>query len=212
MRMLALSTSGPLASAALLEDGKVIRQALGPREKTHSETFLLLAQEALGGLAPGDMDRFAVDIGPGSFTGVRIGVCGANALGFACGKPVTGVSSLAALAHGLEGPVCALLDCRNGNGYAMLQQSGKTCLPEQAVVVAEFLPKLPPRTRFVGDGAQVYKQLIQQMVPGATFGPVWDVEAAAIGLCAWPLEGAEEVMPLYLRPSQAERMRQEKEI
>lgn len=210
MNLLALSTSGPQASAALVLDGQVARQALGPAGKTHSETLMRLVEEALGGLDLAQIGRFAVDVGPGSFTGVRIGVCAANALAMACSKPVTGVSSLRALAFGLTGDVCALLDCRNGNGYALLLRDGAPTLPESAVVIGELLGRVPPKTLFVGDGALLHRAAIAAAVTQARFIERNQATAGAVGLCALALPGMEEVTPLYLRPSQAERLYKEK--
>ena len=99
MILLALSTSGRAASAALLKDGVPLAEATRDEGLTHSETILLLAAELLDQtvLAPRDIGVFAADVGPGSFTGVRIGVCAVNAMAAACGAPVVAVSSLAAL-------------------------------------------------------------------------------------------------------------------
>lgn len=213
MKLLALSSSGPLPSAALFADGALVYEALGQGGKTHSETLMPLVEQALSaaGLAPDQADVFAVDIGPGSFTGVRIGVCAANAMAMAKERPVVGISSLRALLHGLKGPACALLDCRNGNGYAMvLGSSGEILLAESAVVVAELLPTIPAGTLFIGDGAALYREKILQAVAGAHFCEDNAVTAAKVGRCALGEKGEREVMPLYLRPSQAERLWREK--
>lgn len=211
MNLLALSTSGPLPSAALLRDGALLSESMGQGGKAHSETLMLLVEQALSGagLLPQDIDAFAVDVGPGSFTGVRIGVCAANAMAFAHGKQVVPVSSLRALLYGLEGPACALLDCRNGNGYAMLLgKSGETLLPESAVVIAELLKEAPPHTLFAGDGAILHREAILQAVPGARFCGEHAVTAAKVGFCSLGEPGQKEALPLYLRPAQAERLRQ----
>ena len=126
---------------------------------------------------------------------------------------MVGVSSLRALLHGLEGPACALLDCRNGNGYAMLFGcSGEILLAESAVVVAELLPAIPAGTLFVGDGAALYREEILQVVAGARFCEDNAVTAAKVGRCALGQKGEREAMPLYLRPSQAERLWREKRL
>jgi len=215
LNLLALSTSGPCPSAALFQEGALIHEQVGLGGKTHSETLMPLVEQVLAcvGLLPNEIDVFAVDIGPGSFTGVRIGVCAANAMALSKERPVIGVSSLRALLYGIEGPACALLDCRNGNGYAMvLGQSGEILLPESAVVVAELLHETPAGTLFVGDGAELYKEAILQTVPGARFCQDNAVTAAKVGCCAAGLEGSREALPLYLRPSQAERLFKEKRV
>ena len=78
MLMLSLSTSGPIASAAVIKDGQVLSREVGGHGRTHSETIMPLCEKALqtAGYTPSDMDAFGVDAGPGSFTGVRIGICG----------------------------------------------------------------------------------------------------------------------------------------
>ncbi len=209
MNMLALSTSGPLPSAALFQDGNLVFEAMGQGGKTHSETLMPLVEAALAAakLTPNQVDVFAVDVGPGSFTGVRIGVCAANAMAMAGAKAVVGVSSLGALLYGLEAPACALLDCRNGNGYAMLLGAGgQVLLPESGVAVAEFLREIPAGTLFVGDGAALYRQEILQAVTGARFYADHAVTAAKVGSAAQGQKGESEALPLYLRPSQAERL------
>ncbi len=213
MNMLALSSSGPLPSTALFQDGKLVFEALGQGNKTHSETLMSLVEQALSsaGLRPEQIDVFAVDVGPGSFTGVRIGVCAANAMAMAGSKAVVGVSSLGALLYGLETPACALLDCRNGNGYAMLLgPGGEVLLPERGVVVANLLREIPAETLFVGDGAVLYRQEILQAVPGARFYADHAITAAKVGRSAQGRKGEPEALPLYLRPSQAERLYREK--
>lgn len=221
MILLALSTSGRAASAALLKDGCLLAEATRDEGLTHSETSLPLTAELLeqNGLAPADVDVFAADIGPGSFTGVRIGVCAINAMAAACGKPVVAVSSLAALREGLpeeNGPVCALLDARNGNAYAALFAGEACAMQPAAVVVAELLPALPAGTLFVGDGAEAYRAEIASAVPDARFAPAERnlLTALPTARCAWRTfragDTVPEAMPLYLRPTQAERLYKEK--
>ncbi|MEG1548197.1 MAG: tRNA (adenosine(37)-N6)-threonylcarbamoyltransferase complex dimerization subunit type 1 TsaB [Clostridia bacterium] len=214
MILLALCTSGPAASAALIVDGSPVLQKLASIGLTHSETIMPLIDSLLceNSLRPCDVDVFAADIGPGSFTGVRIGVCAANAMAAACKKPVVGVSSLEALCFGQTAQsVCALLDCRNGNGYAMHYIDGKVFLPPSAVVIDTLLHSIPSETLFVGDHA-LHRELILSNVSGARFGSSMltaDMTAAA----AWSKfaagESTNEILPLYLRPSQAERLHKE---
>lgn len=214
MLMLCLSTSGPVASAALIKDGEVISIQRGGRGLTHSQTIMSLGEQALlaCGYTPADMDAFAVDAGPGSFTGVRIGVCAVNAMAAAFDKPVVSVSSLEGLLYGLD-HACALIDCRNGNGYAMAV-SGEIILPPSAVVISELLETLPENILIVGDGAQLHHDTIIAALPSARFADENEIDAAKCGLAAWDKlvagDTVKEAMPLYLRPSQAERLAKEK--
>ena len=214
MLMLCLSTSGPIASAALIKDGEVISIQRGGRGLTHSQTIMSLAEQAIisCGYSPADMDAFAVDAGPGSFTGVRIGVCAINAMAAAFHKPVVSVSSLEGLLYGLD-HACALIDCRNGNGYAMTV-SDEVTLPPSAVVINELLETLPHDTLILGDGAELHRDAILSALPSARFAKENEVDAAKCGLAAWDKlmagDTVEEALPLYLRPSQAERMAKEK--
>ena len=214
MLMLCLSTSGPEASAALIKDGELISIQRGGRGLTHSQTIMSFAEQTMlsCGYTPADMDAFAVDAGPGSFTGVRIGVCAVNAMAAAFDKPVVQVSSLEGLLYGLEN-ACALIDCRNGNGYAMVV-SDKVTLPPSAVVISELLAELPENILIVGDGAELHHDAIATVIPSVRFADDNEVDAAKCGLAAWAKLMADdtlkEAMPLYLRPSQAERMAKEK--
>ena len=214
MLMLCLSTSGPEASAALIKDGELISIQRGGRGLTHSQTIMSFAEQTMlsCGYTPADMDAFAVDAGPGSFTGVRIGVCAVNAMAAAFSKPVVSVSSLEGLLYGLEN-ACALIDCRNGNGYAMAV-SDEATLPPSAVVIRELLETLADDILIVGDGALLHRDAITAALPSARFSEENDVDAAKCGLAAWDKlmagDTVEEALPLYLRPSQAERMAKEK--
>ena len=209
MKLLCISTSGPMASAALFEDGALTGERTGPRELTHSETVMLLAEELLSscGLTPSDMDAFAADTGPGSFTGVRIGVCCVNAMGFALDKPVYGVCSLEAIACGLEDSVCALIDRRNRNVYAALYTDGREMIPPRADTLESFLGEVPADTLFVGDFS-AFVEDIAKVVPGARFNDEMRLTAANVGRAALSYGSpAREIMPMYLVPSQAERLK-----
>lgn len=221
MILLALSTSGRAASAALLKDGAPLAEATRDEGLTHSETIMPLTAELLAqnGLTPADVNVFASDVGPGSFTGVRIGVCAINAMAAALGAPVVAISSLAALREGISeesGPVCALLDARNGNAYAALFAGMECLMQPAAVTVTALLPTLPQGTFFVGDGAEAYRAEIEAAVPGARFAaPERNLlTALPVAQAAWERFNAgdtvPEAMPLYLRPTQAERLYKEK--
>ena len=201
MMLLAIDTTAATATAALFRNGTLIAEWEADASKKHAETILPLIDALLeeNGVTIAQVDRFAVDIGPGSFTGVRIGVSLINALAFASGKPVIPVDSLFTLALSAgetERPVCAMIDARNGNAYAALYQSGRTIIEPCAVEIESFYAKLPEDTILIGDVRTERK----------TFP-----RAAFVGLAALR-QGAEavaETEPLYLRPSQAERTKKQ---
>lgn len=200
MILLAVDTTAQVASAALFQNGALLAGQEADATKKHAETVLpmidLLLEET--GVRISDVDVFAVDVGPGSFTGVRIGVSLVNAMAFAIGRKVIAVDALYALyeASGESArPVCAMIDARNGNAYAALYQAGNVLIAPGAVEVEAFLPGVPADAVFVGDLAAKEKTY-----PHAKY----------VGLAALSrLQTAgKEAEPLYLRPSQAERMRQ----
>jgi len=200
MILLALDTTAAVATAALFRDGTLIAEREADAGKKHAETALPLIEALLeeNGVTIDQIDAFAVDIGPGSFTGVRIGVSLVNALAFAAEKPVTAIDSLLTLALSAgetDQPVCAIIDARNGNAYAALYQAGKTLIEPCAVETKPFLSTLPKDTVFVGD-----VQTDDKTFPRARFvGQAAQLPQAV---------SVSEAEPLYLRPSQAERTKQ----
>ena len=192
MKILALETTDAVASVALYLDGEVFETVIDTN-KRHAESVLLAAVELLSahGLSTADMDAFAADVGPGSFTGVRIGVCMANALGAAHGKPVVAVDALETLAYPYrEQTVCTLIDARNGNGYGAVYRNGEVLTAPCACVIADFTANLPDGCRLVGTATNDPK------LPAA----------AAVAAIAAERTGEKEIAPLYLKLSQAERM------
>ena len=192
MKILAFETTDAVASVARYLDGAIYETVIDSN-KRHAESVLPAAEELLAayGLSTPDMDAFAADVGPGSFTGVRIGVCMANALGAAHQKPVIAVNALETLAEPYsEETVCALIDARNGNGYGALYQCSEPMQAPCACVTAEFLASLPVDCRMVGS---------------ATSNPKLP-SAASVARIAAQRQGEKEIAPLYLKLSQAERM------
>jgi tRNA threonylcarbamoyladenosine biosynthesis protein TsaB len=167
-------------------------------QKKHAETILPLIDRLLeeNGIAISQIDLYAVDVGPGSFTGVRIGASLVNALAKATGKRVVAVDALLALAESTgerSKPVCAMIDARNGNAYAALYQAERTLMAPCAVETMNFLPGVPADAVMVGDA-----------LPGEKMYP----RARFVGQAALKRLGEEksEAEPIYLRPSQAERL------
>lgn len=196
MNILALETTDREASVALLsEDGCLEKPIESPLR--HEQTVMPAVDELLAeaGITPGDLTAVAVDVGPGSFTGVRIGVCHGNAMALALGLPVVSVNALEALAYPLLGgakPVAAVIDARNGNGYgALYAPNGAALIPPCAIEIKPFLNDLPEGCLCTGTG-----------FPGADGAlPL----AGSIVRIAVGRAGEKAASPLYLRPSQAER-------
>lgn len=199
MILLAVDTTAALATAALFRDGSLIDEREADASKKHAETVLPLIDELLenNGVSIDEIDLFAVDIGPGSFTGVRIGVSLVNALAFATGKRIVPVNALLALFEASgerDMPVCSLIDARNGNVYAALHQAGRERIAPEGATLEAFLARVPADAVFVGD---IHTK--DARVPRAR-----DVGFAALKR----LDAAQDaVEPLYLRPSQAERLK-----
>ena len=197
MRILAVDTSAAQATAACLEDGAVVSEAAADSARRHAETVLPMIDSALqkAGWELGDADAFAVDIGPGSFTGVRIGVSVVNAFAYALGKPVLGISSLRALAEkhsGREEPVLSVLDAGNGNAYAAVYRKGQEEQDPSARTMEEAMGLVPEPRILCGDAEGMNE------MPDAS-----DVGRAAFRI---PDSRGDSAVPAYLRPSQAERL------
>ena len=221
-RLLLVDTATPTGSVAVSQGEKLLGEIVLSGPANHTDHLLGNIDELLRGvgLTIGDMDGFGVFLGPGSFTGLRVGVATIKGLALATGKPVVGVSSLASLAWRLPFaalPVCPLLDARKGEVYAALYQwTGEdfSSLLIPCVLPPErWLERLSNDVLFIGDGAQSYRGLIEERLgESAHFAP-WPAHAcrASNGLGPAlqmlrrgehiPLEG---LIPTYIRPSEAE--------
>jgi tRNA threonylcarbamoyladenosine biosynthesis protein TsaB len=127
MKILAIESSATAASAALIEDGKILSEFFAHTGLTHSQTLLPMVEQVLAcaKVSAKDVDAFAVSVGPGSFTGVRIGVSTVKGLAFGTGKPCVPVSTLEAMAQNYRGQavtVCAVMDARCQQVYNALFQ------------------------------------------------------------------------------------------
>ena len=198
MLILGISTSSKYPSAAVMRGEELLSFMEDTSGRSHSETLLGLVESALSeaGIDKCELDRIAVDIGPGSFTGVRIGVSCANAMAYALGVKVIPVSSLRAIAEaGFESDLVApMIDCRNGNCYAALYCRGEEMIAPKPAVISEFIASLPDGCVKAGD---CFPERNDK--PDAKL-----VLKAALKLAD---SAANEAVPMYLRPSQAERMR-----
>jgi len=207
MRILAMETTAAIASAALYADGEVVCVRRADSSRKHAETLLPMIDDILRehDLTAADMDYFAVDIGPGSFTGVRIGVTVANALAYAANKSVIAVNALQTLSEPFFAAgrsVLAMIDARNGNAYAAAYCGTQELLAPCAEKIGDILAKAPADAVAVGDVCCVgFAAEEAYRLPDAK----WLAHAAA----RLTSTATEAAVPMYLRPSQAERMRKE---
>jgi len=223
VKILAVDTSTRTGSVALLEDDTILAELQVSSSETHAKRLMPVidATRELAGIGLEALDAFADTIGPGSFTGLRIGISAVKGLAFASGRPATGVSTLDALAHAFPwfpGLVCPLLDARKGEVYTALYRwtargtMEKVC-PDCAVRPKEWLAGIQDACLFVGDGAVAYKETIE-----ATLGQLAKIvpfycnalRASVVGVLGLEqikkgqTADASALVPLYIRKPDAE--------
>lgn len=227
MLILAFETSAKAAGVALAREGKLLGETYQNTGLTHSQTLLAMAEDLLRacGLTAGDVEAVAVAAGPGSFTGVRIGVAAAK--GFAWGRelPCYGVSTLEAMALSFgawQGYVCPVMDARRGQVYnAVFQVDCGKCTrirEDRAISMEELsadLQTLPGTVFLVGDGSVLCYNTLSERHENLVCPPEHRQHQRASGVALAALEKAARgepgdggvLIPNYLRLSQAERER-----
>jgi tRNA threonylcarbamoyladenosine biosynthesis protein TsaB len=226
--ILALDTTARAGSAAVVRDGAVVREEAGDAALTHGQR---LPRDLMGlleraGVRLGDIDLFAVAAGPGSFTGLRVGIATVQGLAMAGGRRVVPVPTLDALAWaGRNGrdPIAAWMDAQRGEVFAALYGADGTSLVVEPSseppgrTLERWTPHLTGRERFIGDGALRYRDAIAGANPGAGAATIVDPVpqlAGVIGAIAsrWPDRGVlpHAVVPVYIRRSDAELARDRK--
>ena len=232
MKILALETSAKSVSVAVTEDGVLLAQSYQNRGLTHSVTLMPLLDTMLqsAGLTLDDIGLVAVTHGPGSFTGLRIGVAAVKGMAQVLDKPCIAVSALEGLAYNLSdrtGIICPALDARCGQVYTawfdadrQMQRMHEDCalmadqLCEQLIPLSQQAP-----ITLVGDGAQLVKDTMQTIDPQLADRLLLPGKhlllqyAYGIGLAAWrqvtqqkmPLISAQQLVPVYLKLPQAQR-------
>lgn len=232
MKILALDSSGLVASVAVTEDDNLLAEYTVNYKKTHSQTLLPMLDEIsrMIELDLESIDAMAVAAGPGSFTGLRIGSATAKGLGLALNKPLIGVPTVEALAYNLydvPGLICPIMDARRRQVYTGLysfeQHQMKTVKEQTAMGIEELTEELNQKNQpviFLGDGVAVYRDTIKEkLTVPFDFAPVHLNKqragaVAALGARYYAegkTETAREHQPEYLRVSQAERERAERE-
>ena len=231
MKILAFETSAKAASVALMEKGKLLGESYQNTGLTHSQTLMVMAEDLLKAcnLTAQDVEAVAVAAGPGSFTGVRIGVAAAKGFAWGGELPCYGVSTLEAMALNLgvyQGYVVSAMDARRSQVYTAIFHAEKGLLTRVEEDMAISLEELKEKIKnleesifLVGDGALLCYNTLLEEVPGLVLPPEHRMHqrAAGVALAAQAMMDAgdpgngAELTPNYLRLSQAERERKARE-
>ena len=227
MRILALETSAKSVSCALTQDGGVLASAYQCTGLTHSRTLMPMVEDLLKNaeLTLRDIDRIAIAAGPGSFTGLRIGIAAVKGLAWAADKPCCAVSTLYAMAQNvrhMDGPIIGAMDARRNQIYNALFEAKDGVLtrlcPDRAIGLDELCGELKSNSRravVLGDGGKLCFDYLTSHGIDCTLAPAQLLYQNAVGvaLAAEEREAvtAQELLPVYLRPAQAERLRNARE-
>ena len=230
MQILAFETSAKAASVALVQDGKLLSESYQNTGLTHSQTLMVMAEDLLKqcGVEVSQLDAVAVANGPGSFTGIRIGVAAAKGLAWGAELPCCGTSTLASMAVGLgvwQGYVCPVMDARRSQVYNALfhVDCGKyTRIRDDRAIslrdLAEDVKNLSEPIFLVGDGSILCYNTLLEMIPALVLPPEHRMHQRATGVAleaqrmlqCGECTDAAGLVPNYLRLSQAERERNER--
>ncbi len=232
MKLLAIDSSGMTATVAVLEDDKLSAEYTINYKKTHSQTLVPMLDEIrkMTDLDLESLDAIAVAKGPGSFTGLRIGSATAKGLGLALDKPIVAVSTLEGLAMnawGYDSLICPIMDARRDQVYTGIYRfeggSLKTVMEGTAESIDDLMARLDElgeRVLFLGDGVPVFKDAIDAgLRADHEYAPAHMSRQRAGALAALAAvyyeegrtESPADHRPEYLRPSQAERVKAERE-
>jgi len=226
MITLAVDTATKTESVALLKNTTILGESFLNVGKNHGETLLpeIMALMERNSITIDEIDLFAVTLGPGSFTGLRIGASTVKGLAFTMGKPVEGVCTLDALALNVSDVammICPMMDARKKEVYAALYKPSGDSFPEKIVneTVSDpehFVKNISENVMFLGDGALLYRDVISAILPDKAYFASEHlnyVRASSVGLIGLKKFYDDEIMnlltftPQYLRVSEAEAKR-----
>jgi len=233
MKILAVDTSSAVAAVAVIENDRLLGEYILNQKKTHSQKLMPMISELMSSLElkPSDIDIYAASSGPGSFTGLRIGITAIKAIAYAVQKPVIGVPTLDALAYNVpmtESLICPIMDARNNQVYTALYRPDRGILANiteyMGVPVPEVVEIIKGKNQkviFVGDAVEVHKEyLAGELGDRCEFAPgnlllqraSSVAQAARIRAINGMLENSFELVPFYLRKSQAEREYEKRQL
>lgn len=222
MKILSLDSSSVTASVAITENSKILSEKFINNGLTHSQTLMPLVEDALNdsGVSIKDIDLFAVTNGPGSFTGVRIGISAVKGMADALNKKCFAVSTLEAIAEPLKGEdviACAVMDARCNQVYTALFNLGNRLCEDKAVLIDELsdeLIKYDKKVVFIGDGSVLCYEKLHEIIQNCEIADenIRYVHGSSVGFLAEDKVNNQEeaiasakLLPFYLRLPQAER-------
>ena len=218
MKILSIDTSSKICSVAVLDNKNVLKEENLNNGLTHSESLMPLIEQILidTNLALKDINLIVCDKGPGSFTGIRIGVGTVLAFKDSLNIPCVGISSLESLAYNIDsdGIICSLIDAKNNNVYFGVFEKKNNIVTQLEELsfktIKEIIPILTKydKINFVGDGSIIHKEHLLSNLNTCTFSDKNDLSSFSLGLAglnAYNQNTNFDLMPLYLRKSQAER-------
>ncbi|MCK9478076.1 MAG: tRNA (adenosine(37)-N6)-threonylcarbamoyltransferase complex dimerization subunit type 1 TsaB [Firmicutes bacterium] len=220
MNILAIDSCSNVATCAIVKSGILVGESVINNKKTHSVKLLPLIDQLLKDTDTDifEVDYYAVTVGPGSFTGQRIGISTIKGLCHATGKKCVGVSTLEALAHNVpltDFFVCPIMDARREQVYTATFKNGKHIVKDRAIALTDLLAEQKGKnTVFVGDGVAVFRETITDFMGEFAHFPPLNFEHLRAGSVAAIAKehidlnlaiNCHLLTPLYLRKSQAER-------
>lgn len=230
MKVLAIDTSSNTASAAVMEDNLLLGEYILNHKKTHSQKIMVMVSSLMADLelTARDIDIYAAAVGPGSFTGLRIGVATVKALAHAAGKRVVSVGTLEALAYNVpyaEHIIVPVMDARRGNVYAAsyIWDGGlKEVGAPEGITIEECVESCGNflDTIFLGDGALAYREYIEEKLGARALfphGAAMNLRASSVAAAAMDkakrgeTQTYMEMKPRYIKKSQAEKDLERKE-
>lgn len=223
MRILAIDTSNQTLSVAVMEENRILGEYTSTTKKNHSMTLMPAITELMKAsqLKPAELDRVVVAQGPGSYTGLRIGVTTAKTIAYTLNKELVGVSSLLTLAAGcvnVEGVIVPLFDARRNNVYTgayqynIEQKKWETVISDHHTSMEAWLTRLSdyPKVYLVGEDVEHFRALIEEKLESAVINeqPQWQIPSAAVlaqlGAVETPEKEIHQFLPHYLKRVEAE--------
>jgi len=232
LKILSIDTASDVCGVSILEDFKLIKQLDSNTGRTHSENLMPMIQNIFSecNLSLKDIDLLVCDKGPGSFTGIRIGVATVKAFHDSLNIPCIGISSLEALAYNLinyinsNSYICSMIDCKNNNCYYAIYEYKDNKIIEISEPIADnledILNKLPTyrNITFIGDASIIYKDTLLSKFPDLKFNPESKnfLNSHSLGIAGLNKfinnnKVSENILPLYIKKPQAQKLLEEKE-